>query len=186
VDVRRCVKWTDNVHAIALTLERLRLADLYGVTSRGEQYAGWKMLPGPITAGPGAAPTMSMEDAARFAAGLRASRRRPSLALSHRRVPLFRQSLRGVGPFMGWYDGTATENGGGQLDVVAAMTAVEREMYHAIGGHVPPRMAPATVAWHAPDRRWHLKRPKKGKTRPPKSRARHYACKVLPQHRHAA
>jgi hypothetical protein len=61
-----CPPWRANVHAIALTLERLRLADLYGVTRKGEQYLGWKMLPGPITAG---APTMSMEDAARFVAG---------------------------------------------------------------------------------------------------------------------
>lgn len=55
--------WTANVRAIALTLERLRLADLYGVTRRGEQYAGWKMLPGPIT---GAGPVMTIEQAASF------------------------------------------------------------------------------------------------------------------------
>lgn len=59
--------WTANLHAIALTLERLRLADLYGVTKRGEQYSGWKMLPGPITAG-NAAKTMNMEEAACFVA----------------------------------------------------------------------------------------------------------------------
>lgn len=39
--------WTENLRAIALTLHRLRLADLYGVTTKGEQYAGWKALPGP-------------------------------------------------------------------------------------------------------------------------------------------
>jgi hypothetical protein len=65
-----CRRWTDNLHAIALTLERLRLADLYGVTKRGEQYAGWKMLPGPITAAAGQKPTMSIDAAARFVAGL--------------------------------------------------------------------------------------------------------------------
>lgn len=59
--------WTANVHAIALTLKRLRLADLYGVTRSGEQYKGWKMLPGPITASADA-PTMTMEAAARFVA----------------------------------------------------------------------------------------------------------------------
>lgn len=66
-----CAKWTDNVHAIVLTLERLRLADLYGVTGKGEQYSGWKMLPGPITAGAGGAPvpTMSIDAAAVFVAG---------------------------------------------------------------------------------------------------------------------
>lgn len=63
-----CQNWTDNVHAIALTLERLRLADLYGVTSRGEQYAGWRMLPGPITVHQGDKPAMSIEAAADFVA----------------------------------------------------------------------------------------------------------------------
>lgn len=57
-----CTRWQHNVHAIALTLGRLRLADLYGVTGRGEQYHGWKMLPGPITTD---APVMSIDAAAR-------------------------------------------------------------------------------------------------------------------------
>lgn len=34
-----------NLRAIALALEALRLVDRYGVTKRGEQYAGWKALP---------------------------------------------------------------------------------------------------------------------------------------------
>jgi hypothetical protein len=59
--------WTDNLHAIGLTLERLRLADLYGVTNRGQQYAGWKMLPGPITAS-GPSSILTMEKAAAFVA----------------------------------------------------------------------------------------------------------------------
>lgn len=33
--------WKDNLRGIALTLERLRLVDLYGVTKSGEQYKGW-------------------------------------------------------------------------------------------------------------------------------------------------
>lgn len=37
--------WQDNVRAIALALEALRKVDRYGVTKRGEQYAGWKALP---------------------------------------------------------------------------------------------------------------------------------------------
>jgi hypothetical protein len=37
--------WQDNVRAIALGLEALRAVDRYGVTKRGEQYAGWKALP---------------------------------------------------------------------------------------------------------------------------------------------
>jgi hypothetical protein len=37
--------WRDNIRAIALGLEALRAVDRYGVTKRGEQYAGWKALP---------------------------------------------------------------------------------------------------------------------------------------------
>lgn len=36
--------WQDNVRAIALGLNALRAVDRYGVTKRGEQYAGWKQL----------------------------------------------------------------------------------------------------------------------------------------------
>lgn len=39
--------WRANLRAIALTLERLRMADLYGVTAHGEQYTGWQKLPPP-------------------------------------------------------------------------------------------------------------------------------------------
>ncbi len=37
--------WQDNLRAIALGLHALRAVDRYGVTKRGEQYAGWKALP---------------------------------------------------------------------------------------------------------------------------------------------
>jgi hypothetical protein len=37
--------WEDNVRALALALEALRKVDRYGVTKRGEQYAGWRALP---------------------------------------------------------------------------------------------------------------------------------------------
>lgn len=37
--------WQDNLRAIALGLEALRKVDRYGITKRGEQYAGWKQLP---------------------------------------------------------------------------------------------------------------------------------------------
>lgn len=40
-----CRNYEDNIRAIALTLERLRQCDLYGVTGTGEQYTGWKALP---------------------------------------------------------------------------------------------------------------------------------------------
>ena len=41
--------WQDNVRAIALGLEALRKVDRYGITKRGEQYAGWKALPSATT-----------------------------------------------------------------------------------------------------------------------------------------
>jgi hypothetical protein len=37
--------WQENLRAIALGLEALRKVDRYGVTTRGEQYTGWKALP---------------------------------------------------------------------------------------------------------------------------------------------
>jgi hypothetical protein len=37
--------WQENIRAIALGLEALRKVDRYGITSRGEQYTGWKALP---------------------------------------------------------------------------------------------------------------------------------------------
>lgn len=42
-------KWGDNLRAIALALEALRKIDRYGVTSRAEQYTGFKALPQPET-----------------------------------------------------------------------------------------------------------------------------------------
>jgi hypothetical protein len=38
-------RWQDNVRAIALALEALRKVDRYGVTSGGQQYAGFKAIP---------------------------------------------------------------------------------------------------------------------------------------------
>ena len=37
--------WQANIRGIALALVALRAVDRYGVTRRGEQYAGWKALP---------------------------------------------------------------------------------------------------------------------------------------------
>lgn len=53
-------RWQDNVRAIALGLEALRKVDRYGITKRGEQYAGWKQLPG----GSGVEPSHMTEDRA--------------------------------------------------------------------------------------------------------------------------
>lgn len=38
-------RFEDNVRAVGLALQALRTVDRYGVTRRGEQYAGWKALP---------------------------------------------------------------------------------------------------------------------------------------------
>jgi hypothetical protein len=43
--------WKDNLRGIALTLERLRQADPYGLTRHGEQYRGWQAPPPPGQAG---------------------------------------------------------------------------------------------------------------------------------------
>lgn len=40
--------WQDNLRAIALALQALRLVDRYGVTRNAEQYTGWKALPPPV------------------------------------------------------------------------------------------------------------------------------------------
>ncbi len=55
--------WQDNVRAIGLGLQALRAVDRYGITTRGEQYTGFKALPAPL-----AIPSMSTEDAAAFVA----------------------------------------------------------------------------------------------------------------------
>lgn len=38
------VNWRGNLRAIALSLEALRAVDRYGVSKRGQQYAGWAQL----------------------------------------------------------------------------------------------------------------------------------------------
>lgn len=40
----RFTTWQANLRAIALGLEALRKVDRFGITSRGEQYTGWKAL----------------------------------------------------------------------------------------------------------------------------------------------
>ena len=39
--------WHENLRAVAMTLHRLRMTDLYGCSTRGEQYRGWTQLPAP-------------------------------------------------------------------------------------------------------------------------------------------
>jgi hypothetical protein len=48
-----------NIRAIALHLEHLRLASLYGVGKAGQQYSGWKQLTGPPPE-----PEMTLDEAA--------------------------------------------------------------------------------------------------------------------------
>lgn len=43
----RFTKWQNNLRAIAMHLEHLRLAGLYGVGTDGQQYKGWQALPPP-------------------------------------------------------------------------------------------------------------------------------------------
>lgn len=52
-EVGTFLRWTDNVRALALSLEKLRAVDRYGVTKRGEQYRGWKQLGAGTGAGEG-------------------------------------------------------------------------------------------------------------------------------------
>ena len=54
--------WRDNLRAIALTLEKLRAVDRYGVAQRGEQYVGWKAIPEDVDR------RLSAKDAARIIA----------------------------------------------------------------------------------------------------------------------
>lgn len=57
--------WQDNLRGIALTLHRLRTAELYGcVSAKGEQFAGWAQLPAPDQDKSGAFP--NTESAAGF------------------------------------------------------------------------------------------------------------------------
>lgn len=58
----RFYNWSENVRAIALALEALRAVERYGVTTRGEQYAGWKAIPSQTSA------TMTTDTAAGFLA----------------------------------------------------------------------------------------------------------------------
>lgn len=54
--------WQHNVRAIALTLEALRAVDRYGATETGQQYQGFKALPGGQPIVP-EAPTMTQQEA---------------------------------------------------------------------------------------------------------------------------
>lgn len=57
----RYTDWSDNLRAIALSLEALRSVDRYGVTRHGEQYRGWTALPAPGDSGEFATRAAAME-----------------------------------------------------------------------------------------------------------------------------
>lgn len=61
----RFVTWENNLRAIALALEALRMVDRYGVTQNAEQYTGFKALP---PAGPTHDSILTVEEAARWVA----------------------------------------------------------------------------------------------------------------------
>lgn len=61
-----CEFWQHNVRSVALGLEALRAVDRYGITSRAEQYVGWKALGAGDPIAVGAA--MTVEEAARLLA----------------------------------------------------------------------------------------------------------------------
>lgn len=58
--------WGDNVRAVALALEALRMVDRYGVNKAGTQYAGYKRLPSAGEATNGRKRILTAEEAARF------------------------------------------------------------------------------------------------------------------------
>lgn len=61
----RYLAWQDNLRAIALGLEALRKVDRYGITRRGEQYAGFKAIGSGIAMPSATAVQMSVDEAAR-------------------------------------------------------------------------------------------------------------------------
>lgn len=62
-----CVFWQHNVRSIALGLQALRAVDRYGITSRAQQYTGWKAIEAGPTAVPAQRP-MTVAEAAAFIA----------------------------------------------------------------------------------------------------------------------
>lgn len=43
-----CTTWEHNLRAIVMNMQALRAIERYGVSKRGQQYQGWKQLPGPM------------------------------------------------------------------------------------------------------------------------------------------
>lgn len=60
--------WQSNLRAITLTLEALRAVDRHGAAKTGQQYRGFAELGTGLPMGPGEAPAMSLDTAARLLA----------------------------------------------------------------------------------------------------------------------
>jgi len=60
--------WKDNMRAIALGLEALRRVDRYGISKRGEQYTGYRALPGGNVSTVGGTYTLTIDGAWRIIA----------------------------------------------------------------------------------------------------------------------
>lgn len=88
--------WQDNVRAVALSLEKLRAVDRYGVTKRGEQYRGFGKLP---PAG-GTTVTMSASEAAAVVADAAGWNSAPPTMLTNADVArtAYRDAARRVHP----------------------------------------------------------------------------------------
>jgi hypothetical protein len=88
--------WQANLRAIALGLEALRAVDRYGVTKRGEQYAGWKALPAMATGG--MTPMTAADIIRKYAAG-HAFDGKPTDPASWK--PVYRAALKATHPDKG-------------------------------------------------------------------------------------
>lgn len=79
-----CTDWQDNVRSLALGLESLRAVDRFGISRRGEQYAGWRALP----SGGGLATAESAWDILNDAVGVVAPDETLSLEETYRRAAM--------------------------------------------------------------------------------------------------
>lgn len=110
----RFTRWQTNLRAIAKGLEALRLVDRYGITSTGEQYAGWKEIGTGTPLAERAEPEeMSLQQAARIVVGWISgphdldTNARTALEDADYRRYAYRQALKGLHPDTGGEGGDA-------------------------------------------------------------------------------
>lgn len=80
--------WQDNLRGIALGLEAQRKLERYGITSRGEQYTGWKALGTGLAMGAG----MTRTEAAKMLADLANDSDLPITARQVEEQPSYREA----------------------------------------------------------------------------------------------